>query len=229
MTSTRPKGLPPGSFVTLAEALTWLAFGNVKNREDLNRELALGAFGIDLDSAQARLTAAVSSLIDAVENGTVHLRGVRERAGRRAAPGAPNAHIAYFDVKGFRQYDITVDGLRFGQGLAWLPNQKGVWRYASTKGSPYFFSRVTVRTADLRKALTMGGAQSVGTPRAIAPQVSDVELGRWWNQLTSEERRLSEAEHRKLCDQVFQGKTVTRARLRKLRGSRKPGRPPKAP
>jgi hypothetical protein len=77
MTAKKGKDLPRETFVTLAEALTWLAFGDVKNRVELNRELAGKAFGINLDSAKTRLATAVSTLMEAVEARKIHLRGVR--------------------------------------------------------------------------------------------------------------------------------------------------------
>lgn len=109
--------LPSTKYVTISEALSWLAFGDVRKREALNKELADQAFGIPYKAAKQRLENVLSLFVSAALNGKVKLYGQYLSDLGAGADDEVTEEIPTIKLSDFKQFDITVDGLRFGSGF----------------------------------------------------------------------------------------------------------------
>ena len=87
----------------------------------------------------------------------------------------------------FRAFDITIDGLRFGNGLLWLPDSTAAWEYTETK-RPEYYQNILVKFTDLKKHTKSGQS-----PVFTAPGKPNLPLGtlkKWWESLSQAEKSL---------------------------------------
>jgi len=117
--------LPKKAFVTLSEALSWLAFNIPLNSEIL--ELALRSDDPDsIEGARSRLMKSINQLTDVASGGRIEMRGkfVRypdfDTDSVKTEPIPPNA---FHD---FARFDVHHDGLNPGRGLAWRYSSEGL-------------------------------------------------------------------------------------------------------
>ena len=208
------------TFITLSEALFWLAFGKEYKKKTLTTHLAENNYSEDckekLDNARVALLAkARGALID--------LEGKKTTSEPTTANfNALTMKIAPTELADFAAFDVTTDGLRYGQGLLWLPtrSENGFYHTHSTPFKrPEHYVDVHVSYSQLKKELQRGCPSK--------PALSDADLNNWWDSLSEEEKQLSEKAHKQMLTGSFPNKHVARARLREARNTqpRQRGRP----
>jgi hypothetical protein len=138
---------PPSqlSFVPLSEALSWIAFGVAMDSVRLG--FALDGWGIDKNEAQKMVSDAVNRLTDCGTGGSILLRGKYVGDYLTDDRGIPTEVIDPTRLADFAQFDSLHDGLRFGNGLAWLNNDNSIERVLSHRQDA--FRCVTVQRSDL--------------------------------------------------------------------------------
>jgi hypothetical protein len=218
--------LPSTKYVTLSEALSWLAFGDVRKRESLNKELAGSqAFGIKYSDAKQRLEDVLSLLVSAALNGKVKLYGQYLSDLGAGVDDQVTEEIHTIKFSDFKQFDITVDGLRFGSGLAWLPNEKAKWIVKSPKRVDGYID-VTVQCSDLRRVFSAGGITTNGTDKQALPRIGKGVLKKWYDNLKPDEKNLSEEMLKELANIAFPKNNIVRDQIRDFTKGRPPGRKP---
>jgi len=214
--------LPNQPYVTLSEALSWIAFATPLGRESLNKELAGLTFKMELSAAKAQLEQGVSNFMDAAAVGKIQIVG-KHLLSHLADPDESKVDIIpEGECQNYRQFDITIDGLRFGEGLAWLPNENEVWAYEANK-HPDFYTQIKVKRSSLMHAFS---ARIIGMPanaQSKLPPLSETDLKNWWDKLTIEEQRQSRKALGELCAVHHPLHSISRQRVRTLTPNRKRG------
>ena len=224
-----PNNLPNTKYVTLSESLSWLAFGDARERTALKKELAGQVFGISHKDAKQRLETAVARLTDAAHNGQVELQGkyVQPVSPNLSAP-LPDASscltqpIAPSKLRDFRLFDITIDGLRFGGGLAWLPDEKGSWTVTTPKRTEAY-AEVIAHRSHLMRAFSGGGGSAAGSNKQTLTPLADCVLRKWFEGLPRTKQEVPQEELLRQCKMAFPQHRVTRPRIRDLTAGRKRG------
>lgn len=116
--------LPEQAYVTLSQALSWLAFGVPLKSEALVTALEFGSSD-KIGDARLRLREAVDRLADAASGGWVGMQGKFishgfDDGGAKTQPIPPQA---FHD---FARFDASSDGLNLGHGLAWRYSPDGL-------------------------------------------------------------------------------------------------------
>jgi hypothetical protein len=127
----------------------------------------------------------------------------------------------------FCAFDITTDGLRYGKGLMWLPEETDEAQKDDCYTTyicrpllrPEHYIGVKVDSAELEQGCNSG---------ALHP-LPDSQLKKWWDGLSYAEKKGSEAQHCSMLKEKFPDNSLSRTRLREQRGRRKKGRPKNSP
>ena len=207
------------TFITLSEALSWLAFGKQYRKEELITHLAKNNYSED---CKEKLENALAALIAKVRGALIDLEGKKTTSEPTMANNALTIKIAPTELADFTAFDVTTDGLRHGQGLLWLPeplkNNELSYPLAPIK-RPEHYVDVHVSYSRLRKELQPG--------RQSLPNLSNAKLDKWWNNMTKEQKLLGEKAHQQMLAESFPNKHVERSRLREHRDTvpRQLGRP----
>ncbi|MEO0056851.1 MAG: hypothetical protein RIT17_287 [Pseudomonadota bacterium] len=220
--------LPNQGYVTLSEALTWVAFARPLDRAALNKELAGPAFGVGIATAKLRLGKALASIMDAAAAGKVDMTGKRLPSHQSDPDGYKTVTIPAIDCQNYRQFDLTIDGLRFGVGLAWLPDQSNSWDYGTPK-RPEFFTQVAVRRSSLMHTFSARVQNLPANAQSKLPALPQADLDAWWANLTPDERGQSRETLGELCAAQHPKHTISRRRMRALTPNRKRGPQSKKP
>jgi hypothetical protein len=185
--------LPPTtSFVTLSEALTWVAFGVSMDRDQLHEVLNLDRFGGHipqeaLKNAAARLTLAGSG-------GSVGMRGKYRAKRDDDEKSLLTTTIEPIKLEDYRKFSHLDDELRHGEGLLfWRAGDGTALDYIFGSGRKDSYLHVKVNRADLLREFPPRG-QSGREPEAIrwtdldppslarAEQlVREAQADEWWN------------------------------------------------
>lgn len=143
------KRLPPDNpFVTLSEALSWIAFGFSMDNDQLDQ--AVQAHAIDGVDMEQELATAVAKLASKAAGDLIELRG--KYVERRGADEATvrTKRIEPESFEDFAQFDILYDGLAYGSGLTWLQSGSAL-AHIFYDGQRDSFRKVKVKRADLMK------------------------------------------------------------------------------
>lgn len=142
------KRIPPDApFVTLSEALTWIAFGFALDRDSLDRAISGHAF--DATDPQAALAAAMAKLAVRASGGQIGTRGKYVESHSTDENKVLTAPIDPVRFEDFAQFDILYDGLRYGTGLTWEKRNSTLDRVLQDRRDA--FRSVKVSRADLLK------------------------------------------------------------------------------
>ena len=142
------KRLPPDApFVTLSEALTWIAFGFALDRASLDHAISSHAF--DISDPEAALSAAMTKLAVWASGGQISMRGKYLESHRADENKVLTAPIDAVRFEDFAQFDILHDGLRYGTGLTWEEKNSTLERVLQDRSDAY--RSVKVSRADLLK------------------------------------------------------------------------------
>jgi len=210
------------AFITLSEALSWLAFGKQYKKEALVTHIAENDYS---EYCKEKLENALTALISKARGALIDLEGKKTISKPPTKNNGLTLKIAPITLADFAAFDVTTGGLRYGQGLLWLPelskNNALTYQLAQVK-RPEHYADVHVSFSQLKKELQPG--------RQSLPALSAVELEKWWDGLSEEEKRASEKAHEKVLTENFPNNHVARRRLRAVRASepRRRGRPKEA-
>ena len=142
------KRLPSDApFVTLSEALTWIAFGFALDRDSLDRAISGNAF--DATDPQAALSDAIARLAIRASGGQIAARGKYVESHSTDESKVLTAPIDPVRFEDFAQFDILYDGLRYGTGLTWNKEGSALERVLQDRRDA--FRSVKVSRADLLK------------------------------------------------------------------------------
>jgi hypothetical protein len=210
----------PPEFITLSQALSWLAFAERKDRRELNDAL-LTADPVPLpnDKAIRRCRDALDKLVTAAHDGKIELQGKQNETSERSSV-ATTVQIPTIALADFRAFDITTDGLRKGTGLLWLGSDRSR-DIEQAKGRHY--SEVTVKVTDLQKHLK----PLFQAPRAA--RVASARLTKWYGNLSPAVRSQSIGKLWDLAKVAFPKNSVPRRAVEALCGPRQRGRPKNSP
>lgn len=182
------KRLPPDTpFVTLSEALSWIAFGVALDRDSLDRATSGHAF--DAADPQAAMADAMAKLALRASGGQIAARGKYVESHSTDENNALTAPIDPVRFEDFAQFDILHDGLRYGTGLTWLHEPSALERVFQERGDA--FRSVKVNRADLmehfrRPLEAVPVAISVGElslPEENFDPSASAEISPWWTAL----------------------------------------------
>lgn len=117
--------LPGRSYVTLSEALSWLAFGISLTSEALSTVLEFGSTDAK-EKARAQLVNALDLLADIASDGRIRMRGKFV-----SHPGFGESRLSDQEIPAvmfhdFARFDVLSDGLSSGSGLAWSHSSEGM-------------------------------------------------------------------------------------------------------
>jgi hypothetical protein len=199
------------TFITLSEALSWLAFGKQYRKEALITHLAENNYSED---CKENLDNALVALLAKARGALIDLEGKKTTSAPTTANNALTIKIAPTELADFAAFDVTTDGLRYGQGLLWLPeplnNNEIRYPLAPVK-RPEHYVDVHVSYSRLKKELQPG--------RQSLPALSNAELDKWWNNMSKEQKLLGEKAHQQMLNENFPNNHVARSRLREVRNT----------
>jgi hypothetical protein len=136
---------PPASFVSLSEALSWIAFRFSMNSDLLGRKVL--APSTLSDDPEGDLAQAMASLVARASGGQIELRGKYFERHSVKESEVLTAVIEPVRLHDFSQFDILHDGLRFGRGLTWQKANDSLARIMQDRRDCY--RAVRVNRADL--------------------------------------------------------------------------------
>lgn len=214
------KRLPATPYVTLSEALSWLAFQDVRDAIALNSELAGNAFGYGFGSSlvKAKLVEAVNLLSD----GKIKMRGKYIRAADTDLAQVLVTDVLPIDLQNYRKFDITIDGLRRGRGLAWLPDPEYMSEYQQMPCLSYI-AEITVQRSGLMNNFSAILTKISAIKNRKLPKLSKYDFQKWVASLTPKERSSSEAFLREKCNADHPLHHIPRVMTRSLCEGRKRG------
>lgn len=155
--------------VSLAHALSWLAFGISIDAQNLASALGGGVLGANRTDAHRRLEQATDRLVTAGTGGLPMLGKFVPTHGDYGA--ALTARIERERLEDFRQFDVTFDGLRFGAGVSWDWTAPGVTNLArALPATTHRFVDVKVDRQSLM-ALKIPGQSADDSARIVIEQV----------------------------------------------------------
>ena len=211
------------TFISLSEALSWIAFGKQDKKEALNTYLAKNDYD---KNCKEKLNNALESLLSKARGALITLEGKEITSKTTVTNNALTIKISSTAFKDFAAFSITDDGLYYGNGLLWLPesikvgkNYKFEYQQIEQDKHTTHYVDVDVNFSQLKKELQPG--------RQSLPALSDAELKNWWGNLSEEEKYLSEEVHKRMLIENFPNNHIARKRLREFRNivPQKRGRP----
>ena len=211
------------TFISLSEALSWIAFGQQDKKEELIKYLAKKNYSED---CKDKLNNALESLLSKARGALITLEGKEITSKTTVTNNALTIKISSTAFKDFAAFDINTDGLSYGKGLLWLStlvkngkNCKFIYEHKEQHKITKHYTDVDVNFSQLKKELQPG--------RQSLSALSDAELEKWWSSLSKKEKLLGEEAHRKMLIENFPNNHISQKRLRKVRSKiqRKPGRP----
>ncbi len=209
----------PPDYITLSQALSWLAFGKRIDREQLNSALTSASPKLPASVAKDRCEAALKELVTAAHAGKIELQG-KQNATSELSSAATTVHIPAIALADYRAFDITTDGLRRGTGVLWL--ESDISRdIEQSRGAHY--SDVTVKTTDLHKHLRPLLQQPP------LPRVAPAKLKQWYGNLAPAVQAQPIGKLWALAKLAFPKNSVPRRPVEALCGPRQQGRPKKSP
>jgi len=208
-------------WITLSEGVSWLAFGRLLKTNELIGHLAASRYSTEKLKA---LQEGVEKVTSKARNGALTLQGRFVVGAAETGETALTGCIPTQTLEDYQAFDITTGGLRYGTGLMWLPNtpvedDKGLWHALGPMLRPEHYTHVMLDYSQLEKQCRPKNRKRLG----------DLELTKWWNGLSGDEKQLGEAAHERMLEVAFPDHDVARQRLRALRGPRKRGREKKSP
>lgn len=214
------KDLPRTPFVALSEALSWLAFQDVRDAIALNSELAGNAFGYGVGSSLAK--AKLVEALDLLSDGKIAMRGKYAPAPDTDLTQVMVTDVRPIDLQNYRRFDITTDGLLLGRGLAWLPDTEYMCEYQQMPGLSYI-AEVTVQRSGLMTNFSAILTKISTIKNGKLPKLSKHDFQKWVASLTPKERSSSEAFLREKCNADHPLHHVPRVMTRSLCEGRKRG------
>lgn len=126
-TAERPEPIkhyapPEQPYVTLSQALSWIAFGLSFESERLVRGIDQCAFG-PADETNKRLADAISQLTTLALGESIDMRGRYIESDESDDSTALTDTISPIRFHDFAQFDIHLDALRYGTGLTWTKSE----------------------------------------------------------------------------------------------------------
>jgi hypothetical protein len=201
------------TFISLSEALSWIAFGQQDKKEELIEYLAKKNYSED---CKDKLNNALESLLSKARGKLITLEGKEITSKTTTTDNALTIKISSTAFKDFAAFDINTDGLSYGKGLLWLPtlvkngkNCEFIYEHKEQHKITKHYTDVDVNFSQLKKELQPG--------RQSLPALSDADLEKWWGSLSEEEKRFSEKAQKLMLVENFPNNHISRARLRALR------------
>ena len=233
-TSRTPPSVP---FVSLSQALSWIAFGFSFDRMALYNVIGMEPFG-GLASSQRALSDAVSRLATIATDGSVAMLGKYVHVYSSEINHVLTAPIEAMRFADFAQFDILSDGLRYGRGLTWVFEEKAFEQNSS--GRPDGYRSVTVNRDDLMRLfpakvvigqppdalIIPGQSQSNQGGVTSVRRLSDRVLAKWLADLSDGDKMKSQAALWGMCKSEHPDHFIARIRIRAHTPHRKRGRKP---
>jgi hypothetical protein len=136
------------AFVTISEAVSWVAFGISMDQGRLS--LALEGKGIDPTESRRNVSLAMAKLADRGTGGSIAMRGKYVATYLTDDRPLQTEPIDPVRLADFARFDVLHDGLAFGDGLAWIDDQASLDSVFDGRDDAY--RNVTVNRAELLNA-----------------------------------------------------------------------------
>lgn len=160
-----PERLPPAApFVTLSEAVSWIAFQHAMDSDQLWQ--AVEADPVGMADAEGALIDAVRLLALTANGGEIPFRGKHLNRVGDDERTALTIEIDPIRLNNFARFDILEDGLRHGTGLL-LTHGADILERAIPNGLADHYTEVTVERQSLLSCFPAAHAMTVGTPLAV--------------------------------------------------------------
>lgn len=159
------KRLPQDTpFVTLSEALTFIAFRLSLDSNGLYRAIASGGFE---DDYETKLKAAVAEVTALASGGLIAVRGKYIANHWVNEKSVLTELIEPVRFEDFACFDMLHDGLRFGSGLVWSGSGSGLSRLSSDR--PDSYRSVKINRADLMRHFLAESTDEIPTRQKPPP------------------------------------------------------------
>lgn len=156
--------LPNRPFITLSEAITWIAFGDPLDGSSLQRTMRHQSSQERLES-EAKVAKAVAQLTELAAGGLIEVRGKRmDHVGVNEGQ-ADTQTIEAVKLADFTMFDAYLDGLYRGRGLRWVGKTDGSESIAKAVSDECLVS-VSVRRADVLRQFPSKNAKSRNAARS---------------------------------------------------------------
>ena len=133
------------SFITISEAVSWVAFGISMDQSRLS--LVLEGKGIDPTESRRNVNLAMAKLADRGTGGSIAMRGKYVATYLTDDQSLQTEPIDPVRLADFARFDVLHDGLAFGDGLAGIDDQSSFARVLDGRDDAY--RNVTVNRAEL--------------------------------------------------------------------------------
>ena len=159
---------PERPFVTLSEALSWIAFGTSFDNDRLIRAIDEFAFGPAAETTQ-KLESAVSELATLALGEAIEIRGKYIANNSMDESEVLTNAIDPIRFHDFTQFDVHLDTLRYGIGLTWTKSESISHLLLSKRSES--FRAVAVKRAELVRHFPVAQkvADSGASPAVEAP------------------------------------------------------------
>lgn len=199
--------------ISLTEALTWLAFG-----ERLDQQGYINATSsMKFNNERQLLLDALQRLIEKALTGSIEIYGKYCGSNGNVSPVA--RLVTVLELASYRAFDITIDGLRHGTGVQWLPDEDSVWVYQPLQSSAHF-QNVTVKYTSLKHHLVRG-TKPLSTV-AKKEKLSSSQYQTWFNNLSKDQKVTSEKNLIEICQRDHPDHHIIREKIRNLKKSQGP-------
>ncbi len=210
----------PPAYLTLSQAVSWMAFGQRLDQATLKSKLAEAYFGVDRATVFHQLESAVKHL------GRLGHAGQVEMQGRWTEPLNPTCSGVYtvipaIKLADFMAFDSTTDGMRRGEGILWWHEDNSHGNHIAHDG---FYSDVLVKATDLQKHFRQPLCQQ---PKL--PSVPQADLKRWFNGLPKQAKSVPAVTLWAMAKTAHPNHSVPRRMMQGLRTALPPGRPKNSP
>ena len=160
--------LPPSEpFVTLSQALTWIAFGVAMDTDLVHALLCLDSYGGRVP--QEAIKDAVVQLTANASGGNIAMRGKYWEGYRVEKRTLLTAPIEAVKLADYRQFNYLRNELRYGDGLTWWRNPDGVTDRLVHGGRSDSFIEVSVDRADLLREYPFGNSSERPPTMIVMP------------------------------------------------------------
>ena len=189
-------------------------------KQKLKSALVGASFGYAYNDVKGKLESAIERLLDAVQSEQVAAQG-RFHSTIQGEDDAANRIIESHEARDYRAFDILSDGLRYGRGVLWLPDESNDYEHKRLVKQQHF-SDVMIFFPDLKNA----GLQQGTSPAAKQATMRTIPYGMleaWFNALPEDEQLLSQYYLFKAGKNAFSEHEVPREYIRRLTPGRTRG------
>lgn len=175
--------LPNRPFITLSEAITWIAFGDPLDGSSFQQTMRHQSSQERLEN-EAKVAKAVAELTELAAGGLIEVRGKHLDYAGVNEDQADTQTIEAVKLADFTMFDAYLDGLYRGRGLRWVGRTDGSEAMAKAVSDECLVS-VRVRRADVLRQFPGKNAKSRDAARSS--QEAETACATWLSESFAKE------------------------------------------